>query len=434
MDQIKSLLRVLHKHHFWILSLLTLIIAGVGCYLASAALTKEFAKNKDEVNDCFTKLRRIGPDHPNNRVNEKIDELTDLERQEVNKKWKQLYDKQKQEVLSWPNILGPKFIQGITPEGKRGLRFGDNLPDHMRETYQGYVKELFRELPKIVKVSPESTEKRGGRYIGREPSVDDRAGLDPDFLVHWRKYSEIEQKLNWPRVPSSFKVWVTQEDLWVYVTLLRIIRDTNEGATGPHDAVVKEIRLIQVGQDASRAPSGSIYRPEEAEVSGTSATASTESSEGGGNRFASMRRGVEGEAMNDEEEKQMLLEDRYVDENGQPVATAIGDGETSEFKRLPVRLELQMDYRELPRLLIACANAALPVEVKQIRVNAEAGSGNTGSRENFRRSLRPPTDGGGRRGDATAAPDPAIVPIIIQGVIYIFNPPDSESLGQIATN
>ena len=71
-------------------------------------------------------------------------------------------------------------------------------------------------------------------------------------------------------------------------------------------------------------------------------------------------------------------EKRYVDKNYQPLAgealraamtsTDPEDAYLAVAKRMPVRMRFQMDQRAIPRLLLACSNSPLTIEVRQVRV------------------------------------------------------------------
>ena len=129
-----------------------------------------------------------------------------------------------------------------------------------------------------------------------------------------------------------------------------------------------------------------------------------------------------------------LLNNRYVNSDGAPIADA-GDGNAAafgtEFKRLPVRMRLWMDQRWLPHLIAECANAPLQVEVQEVRVNVSdeaGGGGGYGGR----------SGGGGRGGEGygmggvaggeemTPEAEPNMKSIVLQGTVYIFNPPTAQ--------
>jgi hypothetical protein len=79
---------------------------------------------------------------------------------------------------------------------------------------------------------------------------------------------------------------------------------------------------------------------------------------------------------------------RYVDEKLKPIdanrlrtaltSTNPDDAYLKVAKRMPIRLQLQMDLRKINRLLAECGNSRLPVEVRQVRLNRGASGGSMG--------------------------------------------------------
>ncbi len=115
------------------------------------------------------------------------------------------------------------------------------------------------------------------------------------------------------------------------------------------------------------------------------------------------------------------LSGRYLDSEGQPYE---GEPQDPEFRRLPVRMRLMMDQRWIPQLLIECANATLPIEVKQLRVNPDQSGTGFGSTAN--RSSR----GSSRslRGMESLEADANLADVEIRGIVYIYNKPDETVL------
>ena len=173
----------------------------------------------------------------------------------------------------------------------------------------------------------------------------------------------------------------------------------------------------------------------------------------GGGRAAAAGGGERGGKVDEVAE---LLADRYLGDDGKPLAaTAKPWGEL--FKRLPVRLALQMDQRWIPQLIVECANATLPIEVQQVRINPAVGDGGGGvlgrggrggrARLDMGDVMGRPGRGGqlmrgraGPLGDAAPARnagqvmafdrEPEYVRVIIQGTVYIYQPPSAEVLGE----
>ena len=61
----------------------------------------------------------------------------------------------------------------------------------------------------------------------------------------------MEDRFNWAARPDSDVIRLRQEDLWVYKTLLQVIRETNSEGNSEHlQANVKRIEWIEIGADA----------------------------------------------------------------------------------------------------------------------------------------------------------------------------------------
>jgi hypothetical protein len=158
----------------------------------------------------------------------------------------------------------------------------------------------------------------------------------------------------------------------------------------------------------------------------------------------------------------MLLASRYIDAEGKPITDA-ATGMGTEFRRLPIRMVLMMDERWLPKVLVECANSPLPIEVQRLRINREKSGVD---KENQAFDLGPSAgagpgmggrgyEGGGGRGmemgrgggygggmpmggrgyegggmgmTVNAADTANLATIEIQGLVYIYMPPDPAIL------
>lgn len=80
-----------------------------------------------------------------------------------------------------------------------------------------------------------------------------------DYLVQSIDQANLRQQLEFTGVPTSRQIWVTQENLWVYETLLfHAIANTNKerGASRPDNTAVRIIQSLEVG-----APGGHGHGP-----------------------------------------------------------------------------------------------------------------------------------------------------------------------------
>jgi hypothetical protein len=271
--------------------------------------------------------------------------------------------------------------------------------------------------------------------------------------------AHVRDELNFPQRPSALRIWWTQENLWVYETLLTVIRNTNEaaGATRMSNAAVRTVYSLQVGRDAAKGSrtANRIYKPPTAapppgaEGMPGEGPMPGEFAEGApGGPEMTFQEGALGQGpVSPEQEAAFLLSGRYLGEDGKPIAAGgAASGEMAdpsmpappvnlasfgtEYKRLPVRMVLQMDQRWLPHLISQCASQPLQVEVQEVRINPDDGGGMEGS--GFGGGFRGGMSGGSlfpeRTGLLTFPQQPQMANIVIQGIIYIFNKPDPSVL------
>lgn len=85
MDQVKVYLKVLQKHHFWLLCVVTMIAGVTGWFMARKSLSADFEKNKGSVLGKFKSLQDIlaTENHPNATWTTGVGELTKKEKEIV---------------------------------------------------------------------------------------------------------------------------------------------------------------------------------------------------------------------------------------------------------------------------------------------------------------------------------------------------------------
>jgi hypothetical protein len=492
MDQVRTILTWLKKHHFWVLCGLVPLIFLFGWWSGSSTMDTKYDTNQKAIKADFDGLKQVRDlvFHPNQAIIERQDAEKKKQAESVTKLWQQLFDRQRAQVLKWPVALSKAFRDAVEK-----MQFNDEIPPELRNNYQNYIERHFVELPKMInaRVMDVSTTggaggefNRGGRLFGPEAGG---AGLvpgalpeDSDYVCEWLDQNVIRDELNFPDQPSSLRIWVTQENLWVYETLLDVIAKTNQAANATRmtNAAVKVVYSLEVGQRAapySRQPNRLAVAPP---VSAAGAVGPEGGPEGpgglggpeGGGPSRMMMQGPGGReggmgpgqntTMTPEQEQGYLLSGRYLDDKGLPIPVGAGaaapGGEPAPapdpaaaagpappldlalfgigYKQLPIRMVLQMDVRWLPQLITACANQPLRVEVQEVRINPpdvagmEAGGG--GGR---------PGGFGGPGGGGPGAnlfPDhsglqnfsaqPNVVNVVIQGTIFIFNKPNLNLL------
>jgi hypothetical protein len=447
MEQLRKILTWLTKYHFWVLSVVAALI-GVFCwYTGAQSLTEQFKTQQGTIQQAFSTQQSVAgrPFLPNPAIVEEQKEQVELRAQEVLATWQQLYDRQRNEALKWP---GDRTLTQSFRDEVEKKRFGDPLSGDALSEYQNYIGRHFDALPEIIgalKADPGGGRSVGldlrnsrfnARETGREVMFEP---VEPEFIVDWNAQDQevVRQMLDFQLRPSSTKVWVTQETLWAYHTLLEVIAATNRavGADRQSNAAVRTVHALEVGKTAAQESRGKDH-VELAEAVRAAATAAVATDATGRDIRTMVVEGREGQAaMTEAEERVVLLNGRYVNADGQPilftgsedVATVFG----KEYKRLPVRMQLEMNVNQLPFLITECANQPLPVEVQEVRVNPSTGVGASGGRgrEVGPIGRGPMTRSVGGTEVATFAVNPNIVPVIIHGVIYFYNQPNPATIG-----
>lgn len=523
MDHVRKILGWLKRQHFWLLCGIAAVVALVCWNSARGKLAKEYEANKSAITSEFNNQNTFMS--AGFKANEDIvtRQQSEIDKQikSVEATWKQLHDRQRKEVLEWPAELSKEFRDYIEKK-----EFGDDIPRDLRSNYQNYAYRHFKSLPKIVGARVMlpgeggmggSTafagrgEMMGGRVgMGMEMGMRGGEGYSPmpgeltesqeDYLCEWLDQYLVRDALEFKERPSAIRIWVTQEDLWVYQTLLRIIANTNEaaGADRMSNAAIRSIVSLEVGQPAA-ANSRGIGRieitqpPLAAGEPGAAGMGSEPTGEGRvapmtgpgpgamsggmGMRMGPGEGGLGGTQMTPEQEKAMLLAGRYLDAAGKPIGGAadMAGGElgapldpagappaveldkNAPFKRLPIRMVLQMDQRWITHLISECANQPLQVEVTEVRINpldiaggasgggmmmgGRSGEGSYGpGRSGGGYGSRSGGGGGGMAGTGSTLQvhtpgqlgsfnaQPNLATVVIQGMIYIFNEPSTEAL------
>ena len=502
MDQVKLVLSVLKKHHFWALCGLVVLI-GLGVWAtATADLAGRFEQRSSKLEGDLKKMVTISGmiEHPNQGVIEAKQKEHDQLKKTVLGAWKLLYSQQK-EKNPWPPALGSDFLDVIESLGP-----DEEIPDEYRETYQNFIDKHLPNLFEIIEArvpvdaleDAKNSGPRGGMGYTARPARASRmmleGGMGPGGeteeevemfgnQVDWNPsdWQRLVQRFNWETRPWTCQVRIAQEDLWVYEALLRIIKATNRGATSHFNAPIKTLEALEIGQDASNALQRGRFGP----ATGGMGMEGGMGAEGmgmpggggmgmeggmpGGGMPGGGGMGMEGgmpgggmpggmglgrgmgagfgdtAGMSEEQTLQVLTQGRYVDEYGAPLLAG-AEEPYAEFKMMPIRMNLVMDQRQIPELLVQCANSSMPVEVHEIRLNAQGtrdlglggrtggmgGMGIEGMGGEFggmERRSRPGMLGGRKQGVEEEEENPYDIPVEIVGIIYIYNPPDRTKLG-----
>ena len=398
------------KYAFWACMVLVILIGFVVNWFAVARVSTEFTNTRNDLELQKSNVERLRNDmqHPNQRTIDEVVKKTDEERLSVSAAWQIL--RQDQERRSeWPaEKLGPVFMNEI-----RTKKFGDEITDRCREIYREFINDSLPALesevrPRRVMVKnaqgewePLPAQGAGSPFQGMPggenmSSSDGGAMGDPQMPGGMQRETKFEGVLDWPTpeiyrikgywndtTPGSGEIWYTQEDLWVYGALLSVIKRVNVNATGLHNATIKRIESLWIGQQASQP----LWTRSKATLSSTLAGGGSDGMMEGMSSDGSMSGEMSGSDMmsgdmmsggegaidfNTTSPEKIAIDKirnyRYVGREYEPLK-AVDPVPYREFNRMPVCLRLVVDQNKIPEILVEFANCPMPMDVLWVRLN-----------------------------------------------------------------
>ncbi len=472
MDKLKPIIAAVKKYHFWVICGAMFLTALVCWWLATSGLAGQYKKQESKINSDFSGVAGIQANHPNQGVIDEINKRHTALKKVVFDAWESLYSEQKEKNPFPTGVLGKDFKRQF-----ENLRPQEELARRYRERYQNYIKGYFPKLLQAIDVRRPVEEKprekaarvAGGMMPGGEMGGMPGAAAEVEWtgVIDWNEndYAKLLARFEWQQAPSTLAVVLAQEDLWVYEALLRVIKNSNEGATSQNNASVKRIEALEIGRDAVAAwQSTENALGLQGQQGGSGGGMGGMGGMGGGGPGGGMGgmggemgmgmgmgRGAAADGSSGEQVIRQLVEGRYIDDKGQPLPYQeqypYAKQPYAEFRMMPIRMSLVMDQRKLPKFLVECANSNMPIEVRRIRLlktqGPASGSGamsGGGARYGMggmgMGGAYPPPRGGPMGGGfAPGAGSPPQetgqfdMPVEIHAVIYIYNPPDKDKLG-----
>lgn len=520
MEQLRVVLEKLKKYHFWILCGLIVVLALGVWFLATTDRASAFSADKKKIDDKIRDTSGVGQNpsqpQPSDTFNQAVAIRIDGDMQgksekaiqealiksssdslagNVNSAATRLFDDQR-EGNRLPRIFADaneqaafeaqfKTVWNHRIEEIEKPPASANPKDYVldpqfRDRYRERIKDIFPRLFDMIELR--TTFDESGYPVGGSHRMGNLAaggfvetGGKPGQskgVVDWPDAEKIKDSFHdWNDTPSTLAVMITQEDLWVYEALLRVIHNTND-MDAKHEkyvspgtqakARIKAIEALEIGPAAAQSWAASENAVFVFAEGGGAATATA----GAGGRSAMgpgpagagfMGRGAMGSGA---ASGASVLAGRYVNDTGKPVDDLSQDP-NKEFRMMPIDMRLMIEQKDIPRLLVECANSSMRIDVRSVRILAEkpppfdpGGSsstatdasapgstpapvmGRTGERGG--RAFMPhnvmqpqPDNGAGQTGDsgiysyAGECGNPLSPPVLveIQGIIYIYNPP-----------
>jgi len=484
-DTIKPYFTQLAKYHFWLLAVLMPLVLVPLAFTADATLIGQIDKQRQEVEsklDAVERLSRAEAEgfeqlgHPQIEWAEQIDGVNKRLRQQVLDQWKSFWADQ-EELQQWPRELRADFINRI-----EGLKPGDSLSPRFVDRYQNTIRQVVRKLPARIDAAEEMLtgggDGPGGGRAGRQFAGGPEPGqfgtdltndLAIQYTVSWNAADQaaVYAGFNWQKPPSTTQILLAQEELWAYETLCDAIAAANADATGSHNATIATIDQLAVGYRAaqtSATTTGKVLRLEAAGDGMGMESGMGMGMDSGMGMGMGMDAGMGGEGggplpnprfstggqtqgmMMDEgfpgggfEETESSDDDAlrnwiYVDAAGRPLAAEeVEESPDAKLAHLvPFVIRGEVDQRKLDRLLRTLATWTIPIDVRQVRINPEAGSGfgdmNPGGRSEpmIGRRMGRGMPGGDAAAGSVRRYD---LTVELRGMIALAKPPDREFLG-----
>jgi hypothetical protein len=402
MDKLKAYLTALKKHHFWVLTAIILLVGLSTWAKASWDMQARFTENQGKIKTTYTMLSSLGPGAPNEKFAEGLKTERGTLKNQVFDAWKDVVKKQR-DITQWP--------EQVAEIDKLGAH--ERIPENLRQTYMNTALPAeWKKLFDAVQIR----HPKGNEPVNLDDPTARRQTVEYEGIVVWDqdKRDELVKRYQVQEIPSDLRVRVTQEDMWVFKSMIDLIVQLNKGAGDPLAAVVKRIDKLELAQwaisDAQKNPGADLKRKkagEETEMAPIATMAGEESI-------------VPLPGSQDHTEDKWLLEGRYLNQNNQPISAeeSLKNPPFAEFKQMFVDMQFVMDQRKIPDLLAACANSPLRIEPRQVvmhfsdidhQVKAEAGEG----LEVVQKLERGPYD----------------CVLQIRGIVYMYNEPDEPKLG-----
>lgn len=411
---------LLLKHHFWLLALLMPLVLVPLLFMAKGNLREQITAMQGQIKSAIDGLRGVRriPQHPNSSWTSEIDASTKKVKLETFAEWKKFWDSQ-QALRVWPEKqLGTDFVRAA-----QNLKPGGSLPRPMRERYQDRVRGLVRELPGLMGAENAMTEvgeagaAPGAVPLGRPTrpplpgpgrpgtGAPGEAVVVSPYFVTWNAQNQntIYASFNWETPPTTAKVLLAQEELRVYGLLCELIARLNKSGTGPHNVAIAAVDELFVGYPAAEDNPGgvgggritvvaaaatdpsmgmapppdmaapgmegaAVGRPPHPRFTGATG-AGPGGMPGGGGMPGDMP--VSEPADPDEQLRNWI----YVDFSGKPLSAAeLASAVDSQMVHLlPFVLRVVIDQRQIDALLTELATSTLPIDVRQLRINAASG-------------------------------------------------------------
>lgn len=438
-ENIRPAITLLAKHHFWLLAILVPLVVLPLLFAARGGLLKQITVSQSQIKgkiDAMQSVRRVEP-HPNAGWSSEIEADAVRIRRDTLAEWQKFWNSQ-EFLRVWPKELGPDFLDAVA-----ALRPDGRLDRNLLQRYQNTIAEVVRKLPARMGADVAMADEReAGPKAGGGPPPAREGDRRSQAILTWNPADQrrLLNSFEWAKLPTNpqaatTQVMLAQEELWVYGLFCDLIAKANKDAGGAYNAAIVAVEELAVGYPAAQERPGGmgggrILMPKQAAPGEAGQMPSDMPAPGVDDgrqrskpphpRFGG---GVAGPAAGTEgtpaaAPDASLREWIYVDFDGKGLSAA--DLATSPAARMvhlmPFVLRLTIDERRLDALLVDLAQAPIPIDVREVRINAG------GQRSDAARTAAPPgtDDKKGRGHDAI---------VELRGTVGLATPPNAAAVG-----
>lgn len=441
-DSIRPYAQLVQKFHFWILAALAPLVLLPLLFLAQSGISAEIKSKRSKITSSVSSIDDVleKRPHPNEKWSEQIGKRAQEINDETLQAWQRLW-KAQEPLRQWPEILGKDFVKAA-----ESLTPGETLRRSLRERYQNEIRPVPRQLP--IRMGVDDLMGDAAVTVG-PPQLEPGRAEATASLAQWNQadQQQLFASFNWDQLPSTTQIVMAQEELWMYGVVCDVIKKVNSSpvATDPQAVItpanipiplVQELKVgyLAAEDDPGGQASQRIVRIESTGGIGNGGEqAFVEDSSGsfegrpahprfGGGSGRGMdpsgEPGFEADASPDNALKNWV----YVDLDSKPLTAADLDAapQARILRLMPFLIRATIDQRALDSLLVELASAPVPIDTRQVRINAERSSAlQPGGQERS----RPREEA--RGGDRPRLHD---VNVELRGTLAIVMPPDLSLL------
>lgn len=418
-EKAKFDLKDVWAQRFWIACGIIAITCVVVFFITNSALNKEREQRTSKIkqqksvvesvmNTGTTDTANIKV-HPNATTQKGMEGEINTGAKAAFEAWQMRFDNQ-QQYLQWPEVISKSIADNLKkidhPETADQLDW--DLTREQRDTFREQIVDVMPGLVDKIKAKWEfekvNTKTKNSQGSSDASMLEERK-KEPEVVI-WESDNQAiwQAKLTQfggrngnadpTGVPTTMQIFSLQQDLWLLGAVFDIIDKVNEDASANDFAKVKRIDHILIGREAGGA--GTVGQVTDAELAAKGpekkkAQSHTGRKERGlkrgrqrslnsyGSRRSAKSSGTK-KAGFSPNESTSPFHGRYVNWDFEPVNNSeivkaltsdklVDDSYLHVARRIPVRVAVRMDEREIENFLAACANSPFIFEVHRVRVN-----------------------------------------------------------------